>query len=342
LIKGGFSTPPIEKIKINKIKNSMRVFATTQIKNKFLLLLFEVINHFSDNIWSILYVVVGAYLVYSEKITIGAFVSFVSISTSVSVIAYGLLNSIYLYSRAKVSYQRYKEYLGKQNKLEQLGEQKFSFNHEFRINNLTYSYPGSTKQVLNDVSFVTCPKDIIRIKGENGVGKTTLANILARWIVYNRHEIYIDGASIFDISIEDYRKNVSFFYQDVEIFNDTLIENIVLSREYVDLNYVGYLINQMNLNYAIDIMPMGLQTYIGEGGYQLSAGNIQKVGIVRVLSAKPKIVIFDEPTTNLDKRSKNFFIELISKYAKENQALVLIITHDKDLDILESKEINFD
>lgn len=330
----------IESWKIKKAKNKFESFSQIQIKNKFLLSFFEVVNHFSDNIWSVLYIVLGAYLVYNDKITIGAFISFVSMTASVSAITYSLLNLIYIYPQAKVCFKRYIEYTGNKNELEFSGEQYFSFEDELRINNLSYSYPNSDIQVLKNISFVAVPNSVVVIRGGNGIGKTTLENILARWIAYDKYEITIDHKNIFDISGRDFKSNIGYFYQDIDVFNTTFIENIILGRECVNINYVIRLINQINMKCAVEIMPNGMNTYIGEGGYQLSAGNIQKLGIIRTLSARPKIVLFDEPTENLDKQSKECFIEIIKEYIRENQALILIVSHDDVTDSLESIIIN--
>lgn len=330
----------IELWKVEKAKDKFESFSQIQIKNKFLLTFFEVINHFSDNIWSILYVVLGAYLVYSNKITIGAFISFVSMTASVSSIAYSLLNLLYLYPQAKVCYERYIEYTENKNKFEFSGDQCFSFADELSINNLSYMYPDSNIQVLKNISFSVVPESIVMIRGENGIGKTTLENILVRWIAYDKYEIKIDHKNIFDISGSDFKKNVGYFYQDIDVFNTTFIENITLGREYIDLDYVMQLIHQINMENAIEIMPEGIDTYIGEGGYQLSSGNIQKLGILRTLSARPKIVLFDEPTENLDKKSKEYFIKIVKEYVKENKALIFIVSHDTSMDSLENIVIN--
>lgn len=329
----------IEDWKVSVTTQILNDYSNVQIKTKFALALFEIVNHFIENFWSILYVVVGALLVYNNQITIGALVGFTSVTASVSAIVYSILDMFYIYPQAKVSYIRYQEYTKKKNKLESSGKNKFILSTGMSVDKLSYQYPDGERRIINELSFIARPGMIIKINGENGSGKSTLLNYLARWIAYEKGDVRLDNINIFDIKGDEYKKNIGYVYPDVEVFNLTYYENIVLGRDNVDPKYIEHLIDELNIRKMIEKMTYGMDTVIGKNGYQLSAGNIQKVGILRAFCHKPKIILLDEPTENLDLISKQRFVEFIKNYVKENQAIVYLVSHDSIFDLIAHEEI---
>lgn len=207
------------------------------------------------------------------------------------------------------------------------------------VDKLSYQYPDGERRIINELSFIARPGMIIKINGENGSGKSTLLNYLARWIAYEKGDVRLDNINIFDIKGDEYKKNIGYVYPDVEVFNLTYYENIVLGRDNVDPKYIEHLIDELNIRKMIEKMTYGMDTVIGKNGYQLSAGNIQKVGILRAFCHKPKIILLDEPTENLDLISKQRFVEFIKNYVKENQAIVYLVSHDSIFDLIAHEEI---
>lgn len=329
----------IEDWKVSTTRLALNDYSNVQIKTKFFLALFEIVNHFIENLWSIVYVIVGALLVYNNQITIGALVGFTSVTASVSAIAYSILDMFYVYPQAKVSYNRYLEYTKKKNKFENSGENNFLLDTEMSVNKLSYQYPDGERKIIDELSFVVRPGTIVKINGENGSGKSTLLNYLARWIAYEKGDVKLDNINIFDIKGGEYKRNIGYVYPNVELFNLTYYENVVLGRDSVDQQFVEHLIDELNIRSMIEKMPDGMDTFIGKNGYQLSDGNIQKVGILRAFCHKPKIILLDEPTENLDLISKQRFAQFIKDYVKENQAIVYLVSHDSIFDSIAHEEI---
>lgn len=321
----------IEKNRITRGNKKIIEYSKIDSKNTLYFSLLSLINNFSNNIWSIVLIVVGAYLVIENQITIGAYVMFSSLASSISGIVLNLLDTVFRYPQACISYSRYKEYL--ENSVERVdgvGE-KFSFTKFLTGENIDYGYPNGNKDVIHKMNFSFSPKMLVAIVGENGKGKTTLMNILARIIEEENLSIYIDGNNINKVCKVEYMKQVSYCTQKTELFNDTFIYNIFLDREdRMGNEDLLKLIKRLNMENLINELPQKMYTNIGPAGYQLSAGNIQKIGIIRALIGLPQIVLFDEPSSNLDIESKKNLYEFMKEYVEKNNALIMVVSHDNE------------
>ena len=106
------------------------------------------------------------------------------------------------------------------------------------------------------------------------------------------------------------------------------------------MSYINELLTMLNLDEIIRTLPNGINTVIGGAGFQLSLGSNQKVAIIRTLATQPKILILDEPTSNLDEASKMELLKFLAEYKNKHQALVIIGSHDKDVVAFSDKAID--
>lgn len=320
----------IEEKRICRGKDEIHKYSLIDSRNTLHFSLLNIINGFSNNIWSIVLIVMGAFLVYDNCITVGEYIIFSILSSSISGIIFNLLDSIFKYPQACISFKRCEEYMGfKKSHIE--GTEKFRLEKALTVNDLSFRYPGGAENVINNMSFILKPQSVVAVIGENGNGKTTLVNIITRLLNVEKSKIFIDNLDIKKINKTEFSRYVAYCTEVTQIFNASLAYNILLDREQVitDEDFKEILI-QINLKDVIESLPYKMETLIGVGGIQLSAGNIQKIGIVRTLVTKPKIAVFDEPGTNLDIESKCNLYKLIKTYANDKKALVLVITHDKE------------
>lgn len=320
----------IEGKRIYRGKGEIHKYSLIDSRNTLHFSLLNIINGFSNNIWSIVLIVMGAFLVYDNRMTVGEYLIFSILSSSISGIIFNLLDIIFKYPQACISFKRCEEYMGfKKHCIE--GTEKFRLEKAFSVNDLSYRYPGGAQNVINNMSFMLKPQSVVAVVGENGNGKTTLANVITRLLNVEDSKIFIDNLDIKKIDKMEFSRYVAYCTEKTQIFNASLVYNILLDREQVITDdELKEILIQINLKDVIDSLPYKMETVIGAGGIQLSAGNIQKLGIVRTLITKPKIVVFDEPGTNLDIESKCNLYELIKRYANDNRALVLVVTHDKE------------
>lgn len=317
----------IEKFQIGKMNDNFKIYVNANIKNNFLLSMLTVCSNLSIQIMSLLLIIVGAVLVYNSKLTIGAFISFSVVTSSTSIITTQLINTIFNYQITKLSYHRIMEYWNKKDTLEYGGIRKFKLDEGLFIRNISYKYPNSDKKVIDSITFDMHKGRMIAIIGENGKGKTTLVNLLDRLLHPHDGIIMLDDEHISDIEYEEFRNNVGYVLQQPIIFNDTILNNIILNKDNVPIEKVIDVLITLGIYPEIESLPEKLNTIIGENGYQLSVGNLQKITLARVFVRNYRILILDEPTASLDFESQKKFLELINSYKKEHNAIIILISH---------------
>ncbi|MCL2050184.1 MAG: ABC transporter ATP-binding protein/permease [Lachnospiraceae bacterium] len=329
----------IEPQRKRRMQGKLDNFTKFDIKNSFIASLLVLVDGLAFNIWGVISVIVGAFLVYNEALSVGQFITFVAIAATLSSIILSLLNFIFIFPTTKISYQRIKEYTNSTRVDENERSEKFSFNKKIEIRDLSFKYPNSKRAVLKNVNLSLKPGEIVCITGENGIGKTTLQSIIAKIIEDKDFDIYIDETKIQNIANQEFRKNLAYASQETYLFYDTILSNIVLDRENIDTGFIELLIKRLYLDNIIELLPNKLNTIIGDNGYQLSLGSSQKIAIIRTLANKPRIAIFDEPTANLDQASTKSLLAIFEEYKIEHNALIIIVSHDKALIELADRKI---
>ena len=198
------------------------------------------------------------------------------------------------------------------------------------VQNLSFTYPETTKQVLYNVSIECAPGKIIAIVGENGSGKSTLVKLLARLYSLQSGSIAINDAAINDIQMDDYRAQSIFLFQDFEKYFLTIEENIALGEDR-EKETPDAIQNAAILSGAHDFivkLSKGYQTRMGrlfEGSEQISGGQWQKLALARIFYKDTQLVVLDEPTSALDATAE---LELFKNVkAGLKQKMGVLITH---------------
>ncbi|HCG6764710.1 ABC transporter transmembrane domain-containing protein [Vibrio parahaemolyticus] len=189
------------------------------------------------------------------------------------------------------------------------------------LSNLTFSYDGK-QDVLKDISLKAAHKDFIALVGHTGSGKSTLASLLMGFYPTNVGELLIDGRPLNTLGKDVLRKDVAMVQQDPHILPASVRENISLSRAVSD-EQIWDALDKVGLSEQIRRYPNGLDTQLGQGESNLSAGQKQLLALARVLVAKPKILILDEATANIDSGTEAL-IQKSLKVLRQNMTLVVI------------------
>ena len=197
-----------------------------------------------------------------------------------------------------------------------------SFDIEFK--NVSFAYDEDT-QVLKDVSFTAKQGEVTALVGASGSGKTSILRLVSRLYDYDGGSILIDGKDIKDISTESLFKDVSIVFQDVTLFNTSVMENIRLGRESASDEEVRKAAKLANCMDFIDKLPEGFDTPIGENGAELSGGERQRLSIARAFLKDAPILILDEISASLDVDNEKKIQESLNKLI-ENKT-VIIISH---------------
>lgn len=179
--------------------------------------------------------------------------------------------------------------------------------------------------VLRDVSFCVPEGTTTALVGLSGSGKTTITNLIARfWDIQPGHgEISIGGKAIKMLSYENLLKNISFVFQDVFLFNDTVLNNIRIGRPDATIEDVGKAARRAGCAEFIEAMEDGYDTVIGEAGARLSGGEKQRISIARALLKDAPIILLDEVTANVDAENEQLIQTALQELLK-NKTVIMI------------------
>jgi len=169
---------------------------------------------------------------------------------------------------------------------------------EFR--NVTFSYPGAEKPALNQVSFKAKPGEITAIIGGTGSGKSTLISLLPRFHDVDSGEILIDGVDIRELPFEDLRARIGLVPQKAVLFSGSVADNIRYGKEDATDDEVRHAAEIAQALGFVSQMPDGFDSYIAQGGTNVSGGQKQRLCIARALVRRPEICIFDDSFSALD------------------------------------------
>jgi len=179
----------------------------------------------------------------------------------------------------------------------------------FEFQNVSFSYPGSDRKVLDNVSFEFYPGEKIALVGENGAGKTTLVKLLARLYDPTEGCILLDGIDLRDYKVDDLRHEIGVIFQDYMRYDMLAAENIGFGRidELQDNERITKSAEKSLAAAVVAKLPNTYRQMLGrrfEGGVDLSTGQWQKVSLARAYMRDAQILILDEPTASLDARAE--------------------------------------
>lgn len=193
---------------------------------------------------------------------------------------------------------------------------------EIRFENVHFSYEKN-RPVLQNVSFEINAGESIALIGASGAGKTTLINLLLKFHHPGKGSIRINNIDIEKIDTRWLRKQVGFVSQDIFLFNDTIENNIKYGKPDASLKDVVDAAKNANIHSAIEELPDGYNTVVGEKGMTLSVGQRQRVSIARAYLKNAPILILDEPTSALDAGTEAELIESLKKLIRNRTALMI-------------------
>ncbi len=197
-------------------------------------------------------------------------------------------------------------------------------NYDIEFKNVHFSYEDG-ETVLNDVSFVAKQGEVTALIGPSGGGKTTVSRLAARFWDIDSGLITVGGMDISKIEPETLLSMYSIVFQDVTLFNNTVLENIRIGKKEATDEEVRAAAKLAHCDEFIDKLPDGYNTLIGENGSELSGGERQRISIARAFLKDAPIILMDEATASLDVDNESLIQEAISDLIKDKT--VLIIAH---------------
>ncbi|GAP97040.1 ABC transporter ATP-binding protein [Leptolyngbya sp. NIES-2104] len=199
---------------------------------------------------------------------------------------------------------------------------QYRFTGKVEFSHLRFGY-NVDRPVLKDINLLIEPYQTVALVGRSGSGKSTLVKLLFRYFEPNEGKILIDGQDIRRLDVSGYRKRLAIVHQEVDIFNGTLMENLLYGNPNAPIEQVHEACRIAQADDFIRQMPAGYSTIVGERGVRLSGGQRQRIGIARALIVDPDVLIFDEATSSLDYESERS-IQLAMRSILGTRTLIII------------------
>ncbi len=202
------------------------------------------------------------------------------------------------------------------------------FNHEIRLDNITFCYPGCSLPILKDFSLSIAKNESVGIAGPSGSGKSTLVDLILGLHSPQEGTIFIDDMSLSPRVMECWRRLIGYVPQDIYLIDDTIESNIGFGIPIKEINPKALrkaAEGAQILDFIEKELPHGFKTVVGERGVRLSGGQRQRIGLARALYQKPQILILDEATSALDNVTEAAVMETI--YRLQGTLTIITIAH---------------
>lgn len=273
--------------------------------------LFQPTISFLIGLSTVLAIYFGGLFTFTGSITLGGITAFLFFINSLTwpFASLGWLTAII--QRAEASQERINEFLLIKPEIYNTTSTPFVFNGSIEFKNVTFTYPGNEAPTLKNVSFKIEADDTLAILGKTASGKSTILKLILRQVDPQEGEILIDGKSIKDINLDDYRKAIGVVPQEVFLFSDTIKENILFGHtepETISQEQIEQICKYCHVHHNIERFPLKYDTILGERGVNLSGGQKQRVSIARALIREPKLLLLDDCLSAVDTQTEEIIL----------------------------------
>lgn len=275
---------------------------------------------------TILSIYIGGLYYFDAKISIGGIVAFILFVNKLTwpFASLGWVTSIN--QRAAASQKRINEFLEIQPDIVNVNHDRFELNGDIAFNNVSYTYPNSGIEALQNVSFNIKEGETFAIIGKTGSGKSTIVNMLMRQFDPISGQISINEHDLKTINLDDYRNQSGVVPQEVFLFSETIAENIRFGKndalnheEIVEAARKAHVLNN------IEAFPDKFETILGERGVNLSGGQKQRISIARALIRHPKLLVLDDCLSAVDTETEEIILGNLK--AASDKRTTVIVSH---------------
>ena len=266
----------------------------------------------------------GGYFIMNNSMTYGEFVSFTLFLGFMIAPIVQMSNIGSQLTEAFAGLDRTQELMGidEENNLKTRTITLDKIKGNITFNNITFSYDDTT-EVLRNISFKAPQGSVTALVGSSGSGKSTIASLVTAFLNPNSGQVLIDEIDLSKVDLKSFRSQLGVVLQDDFLYEGTIRENILFPRPKASEEDLLEAVEGAYVNEFTDRFENGLETVIGERGVKLSGGQRQRISIARALLAKPKIVILDEATSNLDTQSEAFIQKSLAVLMRNRTTFVI-------------------
>lgn len=272
-----------------------------------------------------LVLIFGIYLVVQNQLSIGTLVFVITLSEKV----FSAISRVYrLYDRfaeGAEGVNRLSDLLATESNIKNTGKKKLKkVEGAITFKDVNFSYNNS-ENTLENLNLHIPAGAFTALVGPSGGGKTTIIRLIFRHFEAKSGAVLLDGINIKDIDLFNFRSFLSIVPQEVDIFNSSIFDNISYANKRASFQEVEAAAKIANASEFIEKLPNKYNTIVGERGIKLSGGQRQRIGIARAVLANPKILVFDEATSNLDTESEKLIQDAILKIS--HNKTIIVIAH---------------
>jgi ATP-binding cassette subfamily B protein len=194
---------------------------------------------------------------------------------------------------------------------------------QIRLNQVTFSYPGTSRAAVADLTVTIEPGQLAALVGPTGAGKTTITGLVARFHDPQHGQVLIDGTDLRQITRASLAAQLGMVFQDTFLFHASIADNMRYARPGASDADLVHAAQAAHLDEFIGSLPDGYDTVVGERGHRLSGGEKQRLAIARVILRDPRIVILDEATSHLDSLSEHHIQAALADLLQGRTAVVI-------------------
>ena len=273
----------------------------------------------------IIIVILGAKLVMSNDLSIGMLMAYFSYRQQFVGKAQSLISKIFDYQMITLELERVADIALSEPEKDLLAEAQTdrSLQGDILVKNLAFRYSEQDPYVFKDINFAINRGESVAIVGPSGCGKTTLLKVLMRLLPPSLGDIFVDGADVGRMSLQNYRSQIAAVMQEDTLLSGSIAENICFFSAKPDYERVYACAMIAAIHEEIVQMPMAYQSLVGDMGTTLSGGQKQRVLLARALYSQPKILFLDEATSHLDSNNEH----VINQHVKQIGITRIIVAH---------------
>lgn len=268
--------------------------------------------------------ILGSNMVLGGEISVGELVAFNDYIIMIMAPIISLGRVINSFEKGSASMRRLNDVFEQS----QIEEREYAdYDHEIRgaivVSHLTYAYENDAMNVLDDISFELKQGESLGIVGETGSGKTTLIDLLLKFLPVPRDSIFIDGVDLCDIPSKAIRESIGYVPQEEFLFNTTIGQNISFYQEDCTPEMIDEVSEYSDLKKDMYKFSNGYDTPVGERGHQLSGGQKKRVIIARAIVKHPRILIFDDVLSSVDVNTEQRILKNLQQTMQGKTSIII-------------------
>ena len=266
----------------------------------------------------------GAWMVIQDQLSLGTLVAFLSYSAMLLEPVNRLTEIDNAVQEAIAAGERIYELLDSESEIVDRPSARLldDVRGEIQFNHVSFSYRAG-ERVLHDVSFTVEPGQMVALVGPSGAGKTSIANLVARFYDPSNGSVHLDGIDVRDITLRSLRRHVVTVLQDTFLFSGSVRETLLYGRNDATEEEM---LTAAKAAYAHDFImqfPEGYDTQVGERGVRLSGGQKQRLALARAIITDPRVIILDEATSSVDAEAEYWIQRALTQVLQGRTSIVI-------------------